>query len=278
VTGVTERVGPPQAEVPTGRTAIHPGRRILALVMLAIVVVCIAFGVAVKVGFVGKPAQTPTLDSQGRPVTRADVAPATAAAPDSTVLPPIAGATRMAGLVPVGYRSNVAGAVAAATNYLTALQSKQVLDDQRRHAIVTTVASPGTADALAATIEPGVKQVKTGLGLDPNGVPASGGVLTMRSGLWAYHVDAYQQRAATISIWYESIVGVATANSHFPVQASYSTITVKLVWAKADWKWAGQAEVSGPTPSGVANGSTADVTTLQRVLSTYTPYTYGGTR
>lgn len=278
MTGVTERVGPPQEQVPGTRPAIHPARRIFFLTTFAIIIVCVAFGLAVKVGFVGKPAQTPTLDNQGQAHAGADAAPVTAVAGNPTVLPPIAGATRMVGLVPVGYPRSPAGAVAAATNYLTTLQGKPILDDRQRRMIITAVAAPGTTDALTASIEPGVRQIKTGLDLDAQGQPANGGVLTMRSGLWAYHVDAYQAGAASISIWYESIVGIAMANSRFPVQATYSTITVRLVWAADDWKWAGQTEVSGPTPSGVANGSTADVTTLRRVLSTYTPYTYGGTR
>jgi hypothetical protein len=277
--GVTERVGPPHTEDPGARTVIHPGRRIFGLAVLAIVVVSIAFGVAVKVGFVGKPAKTPTLDANGQPTTSSK--PATDGGSrrvDATMVPPIGGATRMAGVVPVGYRDTTPGAVAAATNYLTALQGKQILDDRRRAQILAAVAGPGTVPALTATIEPGVRQIKSGLGLDANGEPTNGGVLTMRTGLWAYHVDAYQPTAARISIWYESIVGIAIANSGFPVQATYSTITINLVWAEHDWKWASESEVSGPTPSGVANGSTADLSTLKRVLSTFTPYTYGGTR
>ncbi len=276
--GVTERVGPPQTEDPSPRAIIHPGRRILALVLIALIVVCVAFGVAVKAGFVGEPAKTPTLDSHGRPAASSGPVTAKAGTVDTTVLPPVAGATRMVGVVPVGYRDNAAGAVAAATNYLTALQGKQILDDHRRASIMSAVADPGTSGALAAAIEPGVRQIKAGLGLDANGEPTNGGVLTMRLGLWAYHVDAYRPAAATISIWYESIVGIAIANSRFPVQSTYSTIAVKLVWVHHDWKWAGQSEVSGPTPSGVANGPTSDITTLQRVLATFTAYTYGGTR
>jgi hypothetical protein len=278
MSGVTERVGPPQTADTRTRTVIHPGRRILALIVLLIVVVCVAFGVAVKLGLVGKAAETPILDAQPTPGKPKPAVPVTAVPDDQTALPPIAGATKMSGLVPVGYRDDAGGAVAAATNYLTALQSKQILDDGQRRKITAVVANPGTADALAATIEPGVQQIKAGLGLDAKGNPTSGGVLTMRTGLWAYHVDAFDKGAATISIWYESIVGIAVANSRVPVQATYSTITVKLAWTEDDWRWAGQSEASGPTPSGVANGSTADVTTLQRVLSTYTPYTYGGTR
>ncbi len=276
--GVTERVGPPHTEDPGARTVIHPGRRIFGLALLAIVVVCIAFGVAVKVGFVGKPASTPTLNAQGQPTTSSKPAGDGSAPTNATMVPPIGGATRMAGVVPVGYRDTTPGAVAAATNYLTALQGKQVLDDRRRAQILAAVAGPGTLATLSATIEPGVRQIKSGLGLDANGEPTNGGVLTMRTGLWAYHVDAYRPTAARISIWYESIVGIAIANSGFPVQATYSTITISLVWAQHDWKWAAESEVSGPTPSGVANGSTADLSTLQRVLSTFTPYTYGGTR
>jgi hypothetical protein len=278
VAGVTERVGPPQTEASSVRASIHPGRRIFALVVIALVVVCVAFGVAVKAGFVGKPAATPTLDSQGRPPASTGVVAAKSGRLDTTVLPPAAGATKMVGVVPVGYRDDAPGAIAAATNYLTALQGKQVLNDRQRSAIIATVAKPGTAEALTAAIDPGVRQIKAGLRLDANGQPSGGGVLTLRLGLWAYHVDAYRPTAATISIWYESIVGVAVANSRFPVQATYSTISVRLAWADGDWKWAGQSEVSGPTPSGVANGPTADISTLQRVLSSFTPYTYGGTR
>jgi hypothetical protein len=249
------------------------------MALLAALIVCAVFGAFLKLHHVpgqSAPSTQSKANNENSKQSSGTVVGHTSAPLGVTVLPPVGGATKMNGIVPVGYTDDQPGAVAAATNYLTTLYgSTQILDDATRAQAIQVIAQPGAADALAASINPTVAIIKGNL-LDASGKPIGGGVLTLRVLLAGYHADSVTKSSATIEIWYEAIYGVAVANSAEPVQSNYAVDTVKLVWSGDDWKWDTSSETPGPTPLGVANGSAADISRMQTVLSTFTPYTYGG--
>jgi hypothetical protein len=282
MTQTTTRIGVTPAP-PPDRRPVRPVRRTFALALLAALIVSACFGAFLKLHKVpGAAKHTSTSAAQstgGAPVVAAAGAPAAGSAQprNATALPPISGATRLVGIVPVGYADTENGAIAAATNYLTTLYgSTQILNDAVRAQVIAAIAQPGAADALAASMDPTVAIIKSGL-LNANGQPIGGGVLTLRVLLAGYHVDAISSASATVEIWYEAMYGVAVANSTAPVQSNYAVDTIKLTWADSDWKWDASTETPGPTPLGVANGSAADISRMQTVLTTFTPYAYGDT-
>lgn len=216
----------------------------------------------------------------GATTTSAAPAPGTGPAvvvPGNGVLPPISGATRMVGPVPVGYPNTQAGAVAAATNYLGILNGSPILlTDAGRTAAINAAALPDKAAALDAQLAPGLRRVATALSVDQSG-KSRNGALALRVVPLGYSVTNFTaDKSAVIQVWHAQMIGVAGGASQVPVQMTYWTGTVSLVWDGKDWKWSGVEVANGPSLTDAGEPGGEALPTLPDALRTFTPYVYGG--
>lgn len=159
----------------------------------------------------------------------------------------VPGPARSIAGVPVGYARTRAGAVAAATNYLTVLSSDAVLNDGRRDAAIRAMATSSFAPTFLKQTAAANTQLERG----PLGAGLRRGAPTVfQAGQLGYRVDSYSADAATVGIWNVALIGNATTVA--PLVA-WQTNTFQLRWA-GDWKLAGYRGEDGPTPA-VPRGS-----------------------
>ena len=143
--------------------------------------------------------------------------------------------------VPVGYARTEAGAVAAATAYVTALSGEALLDERRIRTVLEVIAARDVLSELARAYQQGARLTRERLGIGGAAQPT----VVFRESALGYRVDRFSADEATISIW---TIGVAGSSAAAPPQQSWSTTEVRLRWAR-DWKVEGLRSRSGPTPS-----------------------------
>jgi hypothetical protein len=196
------------------------------------------------------PAMTAT---SGAPTaTAATPGPAAPAVPATGAQVPVPAATggavakvgpaRVVDGVPVGWARSQQGAVAAATNYASALSGPIVLDPARRRAAIAVIAAPEARAAIQRAYDEAVPLLRKGLKADQ---PGGGTQVLLRSIPVGWRVDRYDGSRAQISIW---ATGLGGSTSGIPVQEGWGITTVQLRWVSGDWKETSARTVPGPVP------------------------------
>ena len=215
------------------------------LLLLGLALVLFLAGLAVgRATMTGQPAgapAAPTATTAPATVAQAPASQAATSQPSAAV--GSAGPRRMQQGVPVGYAHNDAGAVAAATNYVTVLSSSIILDRDKRHAAIDVVAAPEARARLQRTFDRAVASLAKGLGVPAGAV--DDGKVVMRAIPVGWRLEQYDARRARVAIW---ATGVAGTLAGVPVQEGWGTTTVSLRWVGGDWKQLDTRTTDGPTP------------------------------
>ncbi|EDY48141.1 integral membrane protein [Streptomyces clavuligerus] len=171
-----------------------------------------------------------------------------AAATAASGVTPVKGRTEG---VPTGYARDEQGAQSAAANYTAALGSDGMYDSERRGRIVDTVYTRGAARERRAALDKVYgEELFAEVGLRPDGTAPPGQTFVSRFTPLGSKVERYSDSAATVSVWYTALFGMAGETSKNPVTQSWYTYTFQLKWASGDWKVADYAQKDGPVPVG----------------------------
>lgn len=136
--------------------------------------------------------------------------------------------------VPVGYPHTEMGAVEAATNFTRVMAS--VPDDSSAYlAAAETMAAPSYRADARRLAENGLEFLRDRYG--------TGGRFSFAP--LRYRVLSYTGGAAKVSVWG---VTVASGPKTEGIEESWLTGTLDLTWVSGDWRLAGQASETGPTP------------------------------
>ena len=147
-----------------------------------------------------------------------------------------AGPTRTVDGIPEGFARSPEGAVAAASNYLDALEQALSAGSARWGEVARALTvAPLTGQALSAEAAAGAIAHKV----------ASAGTPTFIRG-WGlgYRVDSYSPGSARVQVW---TAGVMVGGAGV-VAPEYSTTVCTLRWLDGDWKLAAAQSTPGPTP------------------------------
>jgi hypothetical protein len=185
----------------------------------------------------------------GIAIGRRGGSPGTEVAPPTTVTVAAAGA-ETAGesgeTVPMpgsssGYARTREGAVAAAADYLAALNGRVILDPAVVRRTLAAISAADAREGLARAYAAAATQLRQQLGIGTVPEP----VVVVRAAPVGYRVAGYAPDAATVSIWR---VGVVSSGATVEPQQSWRTETVALVWEGGTWKIASLRSAPGPTP------------------------------
>ena len=152
-----------------------------------------------------------------------------------------AGPTQTVEGVPTGYARSEAGAVAAATAYVTALSGPLVLDADRVEKVLNVIVAPDARAGLVRAYRQVALQGRQRLGLDASPQPS----FVFRGSAVGYRVDRYTDDEARVAVW---TISVAGSSAGVPVRESWTTTTARLRWLRGDWRVASLDTVGGPTP------------------------------
>lgn len=140
-----------------------------------------------------------------------------------------------------GYPRTREGAVAAAADYLAALNGHVILDPVVVRRTLAAISAAGAREGLAQAYAAAATQLRQQLGIGTVPEP----VVVVRAAPVGYRIAGYAPEAATVSIWRVGIVGSgATAEP----RQTWRTETVSLVWEVGTWKIASLRSTPGPTP------------------------------
>ncbi|MGH2451346.1 MAG: hypothetical protein ACRDGE_08775 [Candidatus Limnocylindria bacterium] len=186
----------------------------------------------------------------GIAIGRRSGSPATEAAPPATVTV-AAGGVETSGesgdTVPPpggrssGYARTREGAVAAAADYLAALNGRVILDPAVVRRTLAAISAADAQEGLARAYAAAATQLRQQLGVGTVPEP----VVVVRAAPVGYRVAGFARDAATVSIWR---VGVVGSGATVEPQQSWRTETVALVWEGGTWKIASLRSAPGPTP------------------------------
>ena len=172
---------------------------------------------------------------------------ATEAAPPTTVTVAAGGAETSGETVPPpggrssGYARTREGAVAAAADYLAALNGRVILDPAVVRRTLAPISTADAQESLARAYATAATQLRQQLGVGTVPEP----VVVVRAAPVGYRVAGFARDAATVSIWR---VGVVGSGATVEPQQSWRTETVALVWEGGTWKIASLRSAPGPTP------------------------------
>jgi hypothetical protein len=169
------------------------------------------------------------------------------------------GPTRTENGVPVGYAHTADGAVAAATNFLTVVAGPLLAQPEKYRAAIDTLSMPEARVKLRAGAEARMTAMQSVIGLVSNA--QQGRAVIFRTVPLTYHVDAYTDGRAQVSIWAESLVAV---DSVYAPRASWATDVYVVQWLSGDWRLVSiddpTAGSPGPVPvTGPATTQTASL-------------------
>ncbi|WP_425841555.1 hypothetical protein [Streptomyces fractus] len=190
---------------------------------------------------------------------------------------PAAAPTAPSGTKPVasGFAHDEQGAQSAAANYAVRLGSADMFDKAKRDGIVDEVYTPSAAHARRGDLDKvySSESFLTGIGLDKDGSAPKGSTFVSRTIPVGTKVTAYKGDAATVSIWYSSLFGLAGEGTQNPVSESWYTNSYKLRWVDGDWKVADFSQKDGPVPVGRdQRASTAD--DMAKAVKEYGGFSY----
>jgi hypothetical protein len=136
--------------------------------------------------------------------------------------------------VPVGYSQDEEGAVAAATNFARVMTGATG-DRIEYRASLTTIAAPSWEKDAAK-----IADSTTDFILERYGDGATATFSPLR-----YKVGLCSSISCSVDLWG---VLVATGSKLNHLDESWLTVSLDLEWVTDDWRVAGQASASGPTP------------------------------
>jgi hypothetical protein len=143
-------------------------------------------------------------------------------------------------------------AVAAATDFLVALDLETLLDDSRRRRVINAVAAPHARASLQHLYKRERDRVAKSYRRRPR---------FARAALLGYRVDGFTGSQATVSIWAATIGG----SGSFAPATGWSTTTVTLSWSDTGWRISGVDETPGPS----ARWPTASLASEGRTFTEY---------
>ncbi|MET9510896.1 hypothetical protein ABZX62_20965 [Streptomyces flavidovirens] len=172
-----------------------------------------------------------------------------AEATSATGVKPVEGKT---GMIPSGFAQDEQGAQSAAANYLVALGSDGMYDQDRRHEIVNTVYAPEVAAARQSDLDKVYADEKflSGIGLNADGTAPDGLTFISRFSPVGSKAEKFKGDSASVSVWYSALFGLAGEGSKNPVAESWYTNTFELKWVGGDWKVTDFTQKDGPVPVG----------------------------
>ncbi len=185
-------------------------------------------------------------------------------APQAAPVDPGPGPYRVVNEVPVGYARSEAGAVAAATEYVSAIGDKRAFNQEWRERAYRTIADPAVADELLESVAPSYERVDGELGLG-DAAAYDGSVLAVTVPV-GYRVDAYDEDRATITVWAAGWLTRLTG-SQLPLRAQ--TSTMELAWLDGDWKLTGVTGIEPLDPPGIAAPVDAQTLAEMRGFNAY---------
>ncbi|MFI6645886.1 hypothetical protein [Streptomyces sp. NPDC050504] len=174
---------------------------------------------------------------------------------------PGASSTAASGVKPVegktgdiasGFARDEQGAQSAAANFAVALGSDGMFNRDRRREIANTVYAPDVAAARQGALDKVYSDPKflTSIGLKEDGTAPTGLTFISRTIPVGTKVTKFENSAATVSVWYSSLFGLAGQGSQNPVAEGWYTNTFELKWVGGDWKVTDFAQKDGPAPVG----------------------------
>lgn len=202
--------------------------------------------------------------------------PDPAASPAPALTSPYAAglATSSADGVPVGYPHTVAGAEAAAANYVVAFNSATMVHSWQRDKLVNAIADPAIASSLQGQFDAAYAQIATTYGLTAAGAPPAGQTFVERAAPVGVSLVSGGGQSATVSVWAVTLAGLAGRDSQHAVAEDWVTVTVTLNWTHGDWKWFSFQSAEGPAPLGGLQ-TPAPGSTLQAAVTKYGELRYG---
>ncbi|MFI5545046.1 hypothetical protein ACIA6E_14885 [Streptomyces sp. NPDC051815] len=218
---------------PTRRTSRTPRSLVTVVGVVVLLIAAIAFA--------NQSPDTPDAKPAGDTPSTSTTAP--------TGTDPVTG--RAAG-IPKGFAHDEQGAQSAAANYAVALGSDGMFDAPRRKAIIQAAYLPDVAAARQSDYDKiySGQEFLTGIGLDTAGKAPKGQTFISRVNPVGTKVEKYGGDAATVSVWYSALFGLAGEGSKNPVAESWYTNTFELKWADGDWKVSDFTQKEGPAPVG----------------------------
>ena len=193
----------------------------------------------------------------------APVAPETVTEPDRAALGP--GPARIVDGVGVGYARTEAGAITAATEYVTALSGPAALDEERVRRVLELIAAPDALARLTDAYEEVAALGRERLGLDQRPEPT----VIFRADAVGYRVERFSEEEATIAVW---TVGLTGSSATTAPRHSWSTTVAQLRWVEDDWKVEGLNTSPGPTPP--LSGAPTASDELFTVVPEFEEYSY----
>lgn len=145
------------------------------------------------------------------------------------------GPTTVVDGVPMGYRHDRGGAVAAAVNFARLNEVLVLMSDSDAATARRAMASESVADALA-------QRIVAELGKFRDAWPV--GELTYRVAPLAVRVGDAGPEAVRVDVWF---VGVVAGRNLAPYE-EWITESYRLVWERNDWRVAALSQTSGPRP------------------------------
>ncbi|MDI3423974.1 hypothetical protein [Streptomyces luteolus] len=167
---------------------------------------------------------------------------------------PAAAPTAPSGQKPVssGFGRDREGVQSAAANYAVALGSDGMYDSARRQEIMKAVYSPSVVAQRQRDVDKVYSDPKflARIGLDKDGTAPDGQTFVTRFNPVGTKVEKYTNDAASVSVWYSALFGLAGEGSKNPVSESWYTSTFELKWVGGDWKVTDFKQKEGPAPVG----------------------------
>ncbi|MEV0281564.1 hypothetical protein AB0I22_34980 [Streptomyces sp. NPDC050610] len=153
--------------------------------------------------------------------------------------------------IPKGFAHTEQGAQSAAANYAVALSSDGMFRSETRHRIVAAVYAPDVVTARQSDYDQAYSSERSvKIGLKTDGTAPSGMTFVSRSNPAGTKAASYQDGAASVSVWYSTLFGLAGEHSKNPVSEGWYTSTFQLKWIGDDWKVTAFTQKDGPTPVG----------------------------
>jgi hypothetical protein len=144
--------------------------------------------------------------------------------------------------VPVGYQHSPQGAVAAASNYLSFLNSPTILMDQDK-------LQGGLAKIAAPSSQNFVKETESAAQTDRQAFEQAGttqaGPMAYENPQFGYRLTSYDQKRTRVVIWGMGMFGNA---SNTPPQGGFGNTALDLSWANGDWKLTNFSNEPGLVP------------------------------
>jgi hypothetical protein len=180
------------------------------------------------------------------------------------------GAARIEAGVPVGYARTQQGAIDAATNYASVQNGRLLLDSASYRKADDLMMAPVNRASEVQRDMQNLQALDDSYGFSTR--PHQGYPVHVRFSPVAYHLDAYDDTRATVSVWALWLVAV---DRILAPQVQWATWTDTLVWL-GDWKIETSGVRPGPAPY-PAVGADAKASPLPDELTSWQEYSHVST-